>query len=202
MLSPPINSIRKITTATSLGQNECCIGGRSCRVCKSLPGFQDEIDLDLMDGIEFLHRLLISLGRQLGSDLLKKKGAGNISICRLWCHWVQILNPCWSIHLSLEVIAFSWDVHNEIVHSFHIWCCFFFFLQMGNASETFLFLSRISKDNDFLMGTLYTIFGKEICLHLCCAVIWTHMQELLYTIFVFPRCAVCAGEWDPAVCGL
>ncbi|XP_061590844.1 LOW QUALITY PROTEIN: opsin 7, group member b [Cololabis saira] len=30
---------------------------------------------------------------------------------------------------------------------------------MGNASETFLFLSRISKDNDFLMGTLYTIFG-------------------------------------------
>ncbi|XP_041655640.1 opsin 7, group member b [Cheilinus undulatus] len=30
---------------------------------------------------------------------------------------------------------------------------------MGNASETFLIVSRISKDNDFLMGTLYTIFG-------------------------------------------
>uniref|UniRef100_UPI0037E7EEFA opsin 7, group member b n=1 Tax=Semicossyphus pulcher TaxID=241346 RepID=UPI0037E7EEFA len=30
---------------------------------------------------------------------------------------------------------------------------------MGNASETFLLVSRISKDNDFLMGTLYTIFG-------------------------------------------
>ncbi|XP_061609667.1 opsin 7, group member b [Phyllopteryx taeniolatus] len=30
---------------------------------------------------------------------------------------------------------------------------------MGNASETYLFVSRISKDNDFLMGTLYTIFG-------------------------------------------
>ncbi|XP_030289598.1 trafficking protein particle complex subunit 8 [Sparus aurata] len=31
--------------------------------------------------------------------------------------------------------------------------------QMGNASETFLLVSRISKDNDFLMATLYTIFG-------------------------------------------
>ncbi|XP_061526211.1 opsin 7, group member b [Phycodurus eques] len=30
---------------------------------------------------------------------------------------------------------------------------------MGNASETYLFVSRISKENDFLMGTLYTIFG-------------------------------------------
>uniref|UniRef100_A0A3Q3FC68 Opsin 7, group member b n=1 Tax=Labrus bergylta TaxID=56723 RepID=A0A3Q3FC68_9LABR len=30
---------------------------------------------------------------------------------------------------------------------------------MGNASETFLLLSRISKDSDFLMGTIYTIFG-------------------------------------------
>ncbi|XP_030288753.1 opsin-5-like [Sparus aurata] len=30
---------------------------------------------------------------------------------------------------------------------------------MGNASETFLLVSRISKDNDFLMATLYTIFG-------------------------------------------
>lgn len=31
---------------------------------------------------------------------------------------------------------------------------------MGNASEMFLFVSRISKGNDFLIGTLYTIFGK------------------------------------------
>ncbi|XP_014325237.1 opsin-5-like isoform X2 [Xiphophorus maculatus] len=30
---------------------------------------------------------------------------------------------------------------------------------MGNASEIFQFVSRISKDNDFVMGTLYTIFG-------------------------------------------
>ncbi|MEQ2180011.1 hypothetical protein GOODEAATRI_031123 [Goodea atripinnis] len=30
---------------------------------------------------------------------------------------------------------------------------------MGNASEIFLFVSRISKDNDFIMGTLYIIFG-------------------------------------------
>ncbi|XP_074500205.1 opsin 7, group member b [Sebastes fasciatus] len=30
---------------------------------------------------------------------------------------------------------------------------------MGNASETFLLVSRISKDNDFLMGTIYIIFG-------------------------------------------
>ncbi|KAM4738383.1 opsin 7, group member b [Anableps anableps] len=30
---------------------------------------------------------------------------------------------------------------------------------MGNASEIFLFVSRISKDSDFIMGTLYTIFG-------------------------------------------
>ncbi|KAM4610418.1 opsin 7, group member b [Polymixia lowei] len=30
---------------------------------------------------------------------------------------------------------------------------------MGNASETFYFVSRISKENDFLMGTVYTIFG-------------------------------------------
>nr|XP_043894866.1 opsin 7, group member b [Solea senegalensis] len=32
-------------------------------------------------------------------------------------------------------------------------------MKMGNASETFLIVSNISKDNDFLMGTLYTIFG-------------------------------------------
>ncbi|XP_054902302.1 opsin 7, group member b [Poeciliopsis prolifica] len=31
--------------------------------------------------------------------------------------------------------------------------------QMGNASEIFHFVSRISKDNDIIMGTLYTIFG-------------------------------------------
>nr|XP_015823557.2 opsin 7, group member b isoform X2 [Nothobranchius furzeri] len=30
---------------------------------------------------------------------------------------------------------------------------------MGNASEIFMFVSRISKNNDILMGTLYTIFG-------------------------------------------
>ncbi|XP_022597679.1 opsin-5-like [Seriola dumerili] len=30
---------------------------------------------------------------------------------------------------------------------------------MGNASETFLLMSRISKDNDIFMGTIYTIFG-------------------------------------------
>ncbi|XP_076023062.1 opsin 7, group member b [Genypterus blacodes] len=30
---------------------------------------------------------------------------------------------------------------------------------MGNASETFLLVSRISKEYDFIMGTLYTIFG-------------------------------------------
>ncbi|XP_069383135.1 opsin 7, group member b [Paralichthys olivaceus] len=30
---------------------------------------------------------------------------------------------------------------------------------MGNASETFLLVSNISKDNDFLMGTIYIIFG-------------------------------------------
>ncbi|KAI3356910.1 hypothetical protein L3Q82_003556 [Scortum barcoo] len=32
-------------------------------------------------------------------------------------------------------------------------------VRMGNASETFLFMSRISKDNDFLMAAVYTIFG-------------------------------------------
>lgn len=31
---------------------------------------------------------------------------------------------------------------------------------MKNASEIYLLVSRISKDYDFLMGTLYTIFGK------------------------------------------
>lgn len=36
------------------------------------------------------------------------------------------------------------------------WCL----VKMGNASETFLLVSRISKDNDFLMGTIYIIFGK------------------------------------------
>ncbi|KAM8829537.1 opsin 7, group member b [Synchiropus picturatus] len=30
---------------------------------------------------------------------------------------------------------------------------------MGNASETFILTSNISKDNDFIMGTIYTIFG-------------------------------------------
>ncbi|XP_056130852.1 opsin 7, group member b [Lampris incognitus] len=30
---------------------------------------------------------------------------------------------------------------------------------MGNASETFLFMSSLSKENDMLMGTIYTIFG-------------------------------------------
>ncbi|XP_030625822.1 opsin 7, group member b [Chanos chanos] len=32
-------------------------------------------------------------------------------------------------------------------------------LRMGNASETSLFVSKISKENDFLLGTVYTIFG-------------------------------------------
>ncbi|XP_035511784.1 opsin-5-like [Morone saxatilis] len=32
-------------------------------------------------------------------------------------------------------------------------------MKMGNASETFLLVSRISKDIDILMGTLYIIFG-------------------------------------------
>ncbi|KAK5863704.1 hypothetical protein PBY51_000715 [Eleginops maclovinus] len=30
---------------------------------------------------------------------------------------------------------------------------------MGNASETFLLISKISKDSDILMGTIYTLFG-------------------------------------------
>ncbi|XP_003963408.2 opsin 7, group member b [Takifugu rubripes] len=30
---------------------------------------------------------------------------------------------------------------------------------MGNASENFLLVSNISKDNDFIMGTLYTVLG-------------------------------------------
>lgn len=32
---------------------------------------------------------------------------------------------------------------------------------MGNASETFLFVSKISKSNDLLIGVLYTVFGKR-----------------------------------------
>ncbi|XP_035502235.1 opsin 7, group member b [Scophthalmus maximus] len=32
-------------------------------------------------------------------------------------------------------------------------------MKMGNASETYLQVSNISKDNDFLMGTIYAIFG-------------------------------------------
>lgn len=31
---------------------------------------------------------------------------------------------------------------------------------MGNASENFLLVSRISKDNDIIMGSLYTILGE------------------------------------------
>lgn len=31
---------------------------------------------------------------------------------------------------------------------------------MKNASEIYLKVSKISKDYDVLMGTLYTIFGK------------------------------------------
>lgn len=47
----------------------------------------------------------------------------------------------------------------KITVIFHL-STFLFFFQMGNASESYLFVSRISKNNDFLMGTLYTIFGK------------------------------------------
>ena len=32
---------------------------------------------------------------------------------------------------------------------------------MGNASEMNLLVSSISKENDFLMATIYTIFGKS-----------------------------------------
>ncbi|KAK7884198.1 hypothetical protein WMY93_027321 [Mugilogobius chulae] len=31
--------------------------------------------------------------------------------------------------------------------------------KMGNASETFILVSRISKENDFLMGIIYAVFG-------------------------------------------
>lgn len=51
------------------------------------------------------------------------------------------------------------------------------FLQMGNASEIFLFVSRISKNNDFIMGTLYTIFGKLTCFHLWN--LWCEIQPLV-----------------------
>ena len=33
---------------------------------------------------------------------------------------------------------------------------------MGNASEMNLLVSSISKENDFLMATIYTIFGKSL----------------------------------------
>lgn len=32
---------------------------------------------------------------------------------------------------------------------------------MGNASDIILLVSRISKDHDFLMGSLYAIFGEQ-----------------------------------------
>jgi len=33
-------------------------------------------------------------------------------------------------------------------------------VQMENSSETNLFMSKISKENDLLLGIIYTIFGK------------------------------------------
>lgn len=74
-----------------------------------------------------------------------------------------------------------------------------FLLQMGNASETFLFVSRISKGNDFLIGTLYTIFGKWFSFSQCwrrlTVRVCAHFQQHFYV-------QVCCQCWGMGHCCL
>lgn len=72
---------------------------------------------------------------------------------------------------------------------------------MGNASENFLLVSNISKDNDFIMGTLYTVLGEPLHL-LLAAMIQNSPSDLLTPAFLCLRCAVGAGEWNPSPRGL
>lgn len=74
---------------------------------------------------------------------------------------------------------------------------------MGNASESYLFVSRISKSNDFLMGTLYTIFGKLIVLDLLFTYLRVdYLSDLVCVHCLFHRGPVFAGEWYLVVRGL
>lgn len=41
---------------------------------------------------------------------------------------------------------------------------------MGNASENFLLVSNISKDNDIIMGTLYAVLGELLMASFSCNV--------------------------------
>ena len=102
---------------------------------------------------------------------------------------------------------------------------------MGNASEMNLLVSSISKENDFLMATIYTIFGKSLFEYFSPETSWllniTKWTErfnrkfnpliapyLLIPLLLFfscsssssssssTRCAVSDGEWHPALRGL
>lgn len=77
----------------------------------------------------------------------------------------------------------------------------FLCFQMGNASENFLLVSNISKDNDIIMGTLYAILGELLGL-LSPARLLRFPLNVLTSASLSPRCAVGAGEWNPSPCGL
>lgn len=75
---------------------------------------------------------------------------------------------------------------------------------MGNASENFLLVSRISKDNDIIMGTLYAILGEPLHLLFVPRDVpaFYFPLNVLTSASLPPRCAVGAGEWNPSPGGL
>lgn len=72
---------------------------------------------------------------------------------------------------------------------------------MGNASENFLFVSNISKDNDIIMGTVYAILGERLRL-LFSARLQCFPLNVLTSASLSLRCAVGVGEWNSSPCGL
>lgn len=65
--------------------------------------------------------------------------------------------------ISTELMNFHQQitVHLSLFLAFLSFLLFFFFgTQMGNASEAALFVSRISKEHDYFMGAVYTVFCK------------------------------------------
>lgn len=72
---------------------------------------------------------------------------------------------------------------------------------MGNASENLFLVSSISKDIDVIMGTLYAILGGPLIL-LLPATPQPFPLSVRTFASVSPRCAVSAGERNPAPCGL
>lgn len=95
-------------------------------------------------------------------------------------------------------------------------------LEMENASEAGLFVSKISKESDYILASIYTFFGMyhSPALSRCSLHSKRGKENSSLTICLFPpfpvstttqpqlhptpysRCHVPDGEQHPAVCGL